>query len=483
MGEGSSTGAGRGYDVFVSYAHADDDADADEIGWVGELVKRVGTRLRQILGPKPRVYIDTQLTMGQHVPEALLQTIRASRTLLLILSPSYCRSEWCRLELERFLDRGDVSRGSIFVVEAECMPRDEWPPALRDLKSVTLWEKEGDIAHRLDPLLGEKYATEFYLRANRIAHYLAERLKVPDRAPSGSVWIAEPTDDLIVPYEKLVAALEQAGWNVLRTSFHHEEGAYRERLRSHLREARLLVQLLGPYPGRRPDWSAAPYTLLQAEAARMAADARSVRWLRWRPKGTAAPDEPAEYGALLKEREVQQSTIEEFQSEVLRVLRGPEPPAPPPLAPPPPPAPFRGPSIYVHSADVDRALATEVEAWLRDQKMDTMGTPPAHPEEGPASVRARQLESLRVCDGAILVYGMVSRRWVLSQSKLMRKELEMARRAGPIGVLNGPPPKEAMPSIGGPVITLDCSHGLSPAVLQPFMERVRSSAQANGAHA
>ena len=93
------------YDIFVSYAHADDEIPAGaRNGWVTTLVEELNKVLRRKLGGSgARIWMDHQLAANANVLNTLLATLRSSRTLLLVMSPGYHQSVWCQRELGNFL--------------------------------------------------------------------------------------------------------------------------------------------------------------------------------------------------------------------------------------------------------------------------------------------------------------------------------------------------------------------------------------------
>ena len=92
-------------DLFVSYAHADDEVPTGaERGWVSTLIGELQKVLRRKLGGAgAQVWMDHQLAANQNVTEELLRTIGVSRTLLLVISPGYMRSDWCQRELANYV--------------------------------------------------------------------------------------------------------------------------------------------------------------------------------------------------------------------------------------------------------------------------------------------------------------------------------------------------------------------------------------------
>ena len=106
------------YDVFLSYARAD---DVD--GWVSGLRDAVYDDFREFSSEPFRIFFDTTEIRGRQDWELRLrQGLRSSRVLLVCLSPSYLRSVYCRWEWEEFarlaarrIGGGDPVTGVYFV--------------------------------------------------------------------------------------------------------------------------------------------------------------------------------------------------------------------------------------------------------------------------------------------------------------------------------------------------------------------------------
>ena len=91
---------GYDHDVFVSYAHLDNQGES---AWVTTLVRHLETEVRQRLGATDlRVWIDRELDGNRPLTPEIMQAIRRSATILLIVSPSYIASEWCARERNAF---------------------------------------------------------------------------------------------------------------------------------------------------------------------------------------------------------------------------------------------------------------------------------------------------------------------------------------------------------------------------------------------
>src|SRR4030095_3418127 len=111
------------YDMFVSYAHADDEIPAGaRNGWVTTLVEELNKVLRRKLGGSgARIWMDHQLAANANVLDTLLARLRSSRILLLVMSPGYRQSVWCQPELGSFLLQSAAGKhkDNVFIIEVE----------------------------------------------------------------------------------------------------------------------------------------------------------------------------------------------------------------------------------------------------------------------------------------------------------------------------------------------------------------------------
>src|SRR4051812_47228618 len=118
-------------DVFVSYAHIDNEPEASGAeGWVDVLVRLLEGEIHKRLGTRePRIWVDRDLATNRPLSAELLTRVRRSALLVVIMSPSYLNSEWCRRERETFLAlvKDRVADGSVFLVHARRVPHEKIP--------------------------------------------------------------------------------------------------------------------------------------------------------------------------------------------------------------------------------------------------------------------------------------------------------------------------------------------------------------------
>lgn len=137
---------GYDHDIFVSYAHVDDVPLVDGGGWVSTFVQQLRRLLAMRLGRADAysIWMDQRLIGSEPFPEALLNNIRQSAALIIILSPGYLRSEWCANEANAFLDTvrsKSYAHRRIFIVESWPTNRDEWPAEFRDRLVYPFWQE------------------------------------------------------------------------------------------------------------------------------------------------------------------------------------------------------------------------------------------------------------------------------------------------------------------------------------------------------
>jgi len=128
------------YDIFISYAHVDDEPlPGAAQGWVTTLVRGLKSKLAMELGRRDayRLWMDYELRGNDAVTPAIHKILDGTGVLVLFLSKGYLASSWCREELKRFVERVGSNSTQIFVVALR--PVDEMPDAISDLKTYPFW--------------------------------------------------------------------------------------------------------------------------------------------------------------------------------------------------------------------------------------------------------------------------------------------------------------------------------------------------------
>ena len=511
-------------DIFISYAWADNEppvgAEHPDIDrWVWHFEIALTAALRSKLGTERKVWIDRrEVRANQRVTQVLTDALQRSRLLLVLMSPSWVASDWCRAELDAYLaaHASSAAQEGVFVVEIEPVLRDNWHERVRGLGAFTFYKSLGaqkgqaKLGHPLpDPRQDRDFYNEILALARQIADVLGPAGPVPPPAPTPAsvlatapgpapaflvraaalapgavlppasappppppppprehvVWIAEPTDDLLRKRRDLRTAIEQAGYQVELPDLGAMQRAQADTVEAQLVQglgrAGLYVHLLGPHAGRLVDggrsWAQVQLALAQATAG-------PGGWphLAWRDIGTPLdPDEPA-HSALLTGA-IEQG-FEELRSDVLRRL--PVRRTPPP-APPVPGAPL---SVCVTCSEEDEQLADAVAHMLDELNADYLQFV-ASSGQHPATDRAEDL-ALAGSTGVVIVYGAADPCWMIT--KLQHTNQLRGRHDRVWGALvDAPVPGKAAAPRARAVERHDWSSGPRIDLMRRFIDSIR----------
>ena len=469
---------GYQHDVFVSYAHIDNEplVGAPE-GWVSTLVRNLETVLRQKLGDRDHrldVWMDHELTGNRPFSGDIQAALERTAILLVILSPGYLSSDWCRKERDTFrrLVSSRAHAGSrVFVVHRDHIDRQRLPTEFDGLLGYRFWVEDGPA--RTPRTLGVPIPTpaelEYYSRVNQLALEVADELRrvaeggaPPPAAAQPTVFLAEVTDDIEPRREEVRRYLAQLGFEVLpaRDYPRGEARAFEEAVAADLARSRLFVQLLSGVVGRKPAIAPKGFPVRQYELA----CAAGVPVLQWRAR-EATPDtvEDADQRAILLQDTVRACGIEEFKQAIIDEARRE-------------PAPAKMPRgevlLFVDSEDADRELARRVGDYLL---ANGIGFSEALRAGSPEEIRKDLERSLEECDGLMLVYGSASPSWIRSRLRQCRKMV--GQRAEPpvaLAVLEGPPADKADVGIAIPGWQwINCRAGRLEECLGNVVGRIR----------
>src|SRR5262249_28598436 len=155
-------------DLFISYAHADNEAGTGRDHWVTRFVGDLGLALKRRLGKSNdlQLYFDFSKLEGHEHIKVLLQHAAASALFVSVLSPSSVQRQWTMDELAAFAQaKGTQNR--IFLIETLPLDREEdYPELVRGLKRTEFWQrmKDRDVPITLNPLLESEHAARYLNR-------------------------------------------------------------------------------------------------------------------------------------------------------------------------------------------------------------------------------------------------------------------------------------------------------------------------------
>ena len=126
-------------DIFISYSHLDNESPFDDPGWISAFHRALEVRVAQLLGKKPRIWRDPDLTGNDVFPDKLSAKIKQAAALVCVLSPRYVESDWCQRELREFTEDGGqlvvngTTKARVFKVVKTHVPVDRHPRPVRPL--------------------------------------------------------------------------------------------------------------------------------------------------------------------------------------------------------------------------------------------------------------------------------------------------------------------------------------------------------------
>lgn len=481
-------------DIFVSYAHVDDDPAIGNEGWVTTLVRKLQKCLAQKLGrDAAKIWMDYQLRTNDQVTPALIHAIDESALLLVILSPGYIASPWCQQEAAAFREvlrkrkaSGHASR--IFVVERDKVDRTEWPQDFEQLRSISFWEE--DKLKNTCMILGEPQPDPaqkaYWAQVHALCSDLKTELKelsasqTPSAAqtttPSAEVTepavvLAETTDDLHTLRSEVRRYLLQAGLRVLPIGdypWNPEE--LRRAIDLDLAKAKLFVQLLSAAPGRKP--ADFPEGAIAFQFARAQAARREI--LQWRPPDLDVEKvEDPQYRLLLQGADVLSMPYEQFKARIVERAR----------AEPPPPARKRdsdGHFILLNYEPSDNETAAAIKSVLTERgfgfgELEARGLKKKYEEI---------LDYLHRSDGFVYVYDKCPAEWVSGQQKVVFKLLPKLERTHPVlGIYEGPPdPKPPLQFRLPSLRLINCRKGFDVQKLHEFLDSIAQRPENGSGH-
>jgi hypothetical protein len=467
---------GYDHDVFVSYAHLDDQGEA---AWVTTLVRHLGTEVRQRLGTGDlRIWIDNELDGNHPLTSEIMQAIRRSATILLIVSPSYIASEWCVRERNTFLDfaRDCVPEGRIFIVRCRDIDPQALPPEFGDLIGFKFWTEDTDAGGVTRPLgLTNVKEPAYFAGVINLSDKLAQKLKeirtarTPGPASSASpavehAFLARSTDDMETREAELVSYLTQAGLGILPETWYREdnEQEFRASLQADLHRCQVFVQLLGRLPGRRARFATGRrFPAIQYDIAKEI----GKPILQWRELADdPATVEDEAHRTLLDAART--CGFEEFKRTVVETARR-KVQTPRPRA--------ANVAVFVNADRADLEIARKLSELLAQQGVECYWP---ITEGSPEKVRQDLEANLKGCDGLVLIYGASEPSWVRDQLRQGRKILgQRDRPLAGLAIYLGPPPEKLELAVALPeLITLDGRAGVTPQMLDQFIERLTPEA-------
>ncbi|MBL6845244.1 MAG: TIR domain-containing protein [Verrucomicrobiae bacterium] len=439
-------------DVFISYAHIDDQALTEgQKGWITQFHRILDLRLGQLLGEKPTIWRDQKLQGGDVFDDKIVNAFRDAKVMISIMSPRYMKSEWCLKELNEFYkaasDGGNIKVGEkarIFkVIKTPIDARDipeHIPQVLQSILGFEFFDFDPDTGRLVeyDEAFGERARQNYFSRIYDLAYEICDLLKnyqsgapgVLPAAPASkadgkTIYLATTSSDLQVERDRIKRELTERGHRVLPDTHIPLIGPELEGyLNEVLPNCDLAIHMVGARYGMIPEDAQCSVSELQNRLAAQHSEAKGLERIIWMPRGLIAgderqidflrrlnEDEQCQYGA-----EVIEESLDSLKSYVLDSLKPkPKPePAQDPAAAPTATTGSNAKSVYLICDAQDEEAIEPLEDYLFDQGFE-VSLPLFEGEESLIAQSHRQ--KLTLCDAVLVYYGAGGRSWI--EMKLM----------------------------------------------------------------
>ena len=431
-------------DIFISYAHIDDETpEGEHGGWITYFHKWLNVRVAQLYGAKPRIWRDPKLRGNDDFSSEIVDNLPKVAFFVCVLSPRYVKSEWCTRELETFSAVAERTGGltvnnkaRVFKVVKTPIPFEQHPGILQDLLGYEFFGYDDDgTPHEYDPNIDEDTKKHFAKVINDLARDISSLMEVTtsvgfeagdspsggdtgtdDRASPGGarpgeasgkkVFLANTGYDLVEPHKDIRRFLEAEGCVVLpEAPLPPVADVFRQQMQGILDVADFTVHMVGKYPGITPDGAEEPVVALQHDLAAQAGRERLI----WMPPGLET-DNTFQRGFIKKLRDGQASlggadllegSLEDFKIQLCKMIE-PEPEVHAQVVD------DGTKSVYlIHDReDLDAIKAPARHLFERGLRVET----PSFTGE-PEQVQAWHLDQLGRCDAVLIYYGEGRKPW------------------------------------------------------------------------
>jgi len=506
-------------DVFISYAHNDDDVYAQEsLGWVTRLHQDLEQRVRNYLGSETQFWRDSEIRNNDDFTNKILRRLIKTATFLPVLSPSFLCSEWCGREVDAFAGHAannmgiliDDERSRIFKVEKMPVDRGALPTTMQGTKTYRFYEPNPAHPNRmreLRPFLGDEYSRRYFEQMDELAKDIAALLAemalsqrsgaTRSQADRTTVYVAETTSDLDDKVGELRRDLKDRGYLVLPAGdLPYRARVYKDTVRDCLRQAVLSVHLVGADYGFVPEGETKSNVWLQHDLAmERGADPNFFRVI-WSPGEISSSDRRQqdfitqlyEYADVQRGSDLLTGSIENLKTTIHDKLTeihkrqhfaplrqaavATEPVAPDPTARTQD-EPFR---VYIMCDPADRKspVLVDIRKYLLSQNCEPIFPSEDRSESLDLHIHA---ENLGLCDACLIYYGEGSPAWFEQKLRDLRKYLRGRRPPVAAKAIYLAPPstasKDEVETLEA--IVLRGGETFSPDAIESFMQKIRAA--------
>ncbi len=391
------------HDIFVSYAHEDDlPPKVEQEGWVTRLVNGLKFNLGQKLGRSDAysLWFDRKSDEKGIRSSELVEYLKKSAILLMILSHAYLESKQCQSELKAFLDNVDNPKRRVYIIEKEFLER---PAEISKLMGIQFWTGHPPKTLANEP---DSEELEYYYKLNDLAFELTNRLKllkididmaIASEMITRRVFLAQVTEDLEYSREEIKECLRAQKTEIYPQESYSFATNIQEVIDRGLDRCGLFVQLLSQQQGFG-------LPRLQYERARRA----KLQIMQWRDSRVDIESiHDDDHKNLLEGAGIKTTTLQEFKEELINTLKQ------------------RGENkhgtiegkdfVFINAVPEDLSEAKEIKEDLGAHGIKCVLPMQKFPDIKIVERRLSVEHNLLNCDAVILIYGKAPLEWMREQ--------------------------------------------------------------------
>jgi hypothetical protein len=443
------------HDIFISYAHDDNQSRIAKAGWVQQFHAALEQTLIEKWGRRncPSIWRDPRLQGNEVFAETLSDELRKVAVIISVVSPNYLESDWCKRELNEFRQAAEQRGGftldrkvRAFKVIKTHIERDQEPEDLQGITGYRFYKYDAaskrTTAFKLTPdddnltaalNLIEDMANDIMELLDKIRQSKGDTANTTEEPTesadtpalaSSSIYLAETSLHLDAKRSVVKRDLEARGHKVLPDGDlpRRSAGQFKDAVRDALNQCQMSIHMIGEerdhvLPGATND-----VVYLQNELAAEQCRERKMSRLVWLPPGMTATDEDQRkfVNMLQTDLEVQKNAevlevdLQQFMTHIHDTLNKQE------KVPEKAAEIDRPKRVYVIAAQEDKAnaralgkcLFSQGFAWLKPLS-DSKAT-----EKEMFEIHKRNLVD---CDAAIVYWGEARESWVMTQMSEMQR--------------------------------------------------------------
>ncbi len=475
-------------DIFISYAHIDDEPLVEsQNGWITEFHRVLAIRLSQLMGRRPVIWRDPEL-QGNHIfDQQIVDQFSQVAIMISILTPRYAKSDWCVKEANEFHDvcKNNIgfsvnNKARIFKVIKTPLKVEQHPESIRNILGYEFYSSDPTTGRlkEFSQQLGQQTEKMYWDKMDDLANDIAMFLEDLESMEQGSgdaqggsgnsqkeglkIYLAESSFETKELRDNIRRELQDSGYKIFPDKqLPFVESPLIENVESFLKESQLSVHLVGESYGMIPEGTLKSIVEIQNEVAAAASSSRNLQRLIWVPEGFN-PKEERQISFLNKlnegnegiegadliqsslesfkeilsdkinsiERENKKSIVAKEAKEAKEVVKSDTQSS----------TPSNGSRIiYLISDILDIDEIKPLEDFLFENGCEVV-LPIFEGDE--SLIRSDHIENLKMCDAAIIFYGNANEIWLRSKTRDFLK-ISGYGRENPLNLkaiyLSGPP--------------------------------------------